>query len=321
MKKPSAPFIFLLKAALGIGLLSIFLAGLDLTQFLRTFSSARPAYFVAALAAYMAGKVLTAVRWALLARPLGFSSPLKNFVGIYYIGMFFNLFAPSTLGGDAGRLFYLSREKFGGMDMRRAEAATFALISILADRAMGMAALVWVGAAALIAFPDYALLVPAPVRYATFIVAILPILAYASFPFGGRLLEKINHPLARKLHALGSAYWTRPAVLAQALALSLVFHAIQIWIQILIAGALDFELPWSYATVVFPLVDIVAMLPVSISGIGFREGTYLFFLSKLGVAGEKAVACGVLWLAIVILSGLCGGLVFVLGRRARRETN
>lgn len=320
MKKYRAPFIFLLKAALGIGLLSIFLAGLDLTQFLRTFSSARPAYFVAAVVAYMAGKVITAARWAVLARPLGFSSPLKDFVVFYYIGMFFNLFTPSTLGGDAGRIFYLSREK-SGAEQGRAEAATLALISILADRAMGMAALVWIGAAALIAFPDYALLVPAPVRYATYAIAVLPILGYASFPFGGRLLEKINHSLARKLHALGSAYWTRPAVLAKALALSLVFHAIQIWIQILIAGALDFELPWSYASVVFPLIDIVAMLPVSISGIGFREGSYLFFLSKLGVAGEKAVACGVLWLGIVVLSGLAGGLVFLLGRRARRETN
>jgi glycosyltransferase 2 family protein len=315
MKKSRAPFIFLLKAALGIGLLSIFLAGLDLPQFLRTFSSARPAYFVAAVLAYMAGKVITAARWAVLARPLGFSSPLKDFVVFYYIGMFFNLFTPSTLGGDAGRIFYLSREK-SGAEQGRAEAAMLALISILADRAMGMAALVWIGAAALIAFPDYALLVPAPVRYATFVIAVIPILAYVSFPFGGRMLEKIRYPLAGKALALGGAYWRRPAALAQALLLSLVFHLIQIWIQILIAGALDFKLPWSYACVFFPLVDIVAMLPVSISGIGLREGTYLFFLSKLDVAPEKAVACGILWLGIVIASGLAGGLLFFLRRRA-----
>jgi uncharacterized membrane protein YbhN (UPF0104 family) len=264
----------------------------------------------------MAGKLLTAVRWALLARPLGFANPLRDFVAFYYIGMFFNVVGPGTLGGDAGKVFYLSREKSGG-GPGGAESAALALISILADRAIGMTVLVWIGAAALIAFPDYALLVPAAVRYATFVIAVVPVLAYAAFPFGGRLLEKIHHPLAHKLHALGSAYWTRPTVLAEALALSLVFHAIQIGIQILLAGALDFELSWSYACVFFPLVDILAMLPVSVSGVGLREGGYLFFLRRMGVGGEKAVACGVLWLGIVIASGLVGGGVFILRRRAR----
>jgi hypothetical protein len=96
--------------------------------------------------------------------------------------------------------------------------------------------------------------------------------------------------------------------------LSLAFHLIQVAIQVLIADALAFELPWSYALVFFPLVDVVAMLPVSISGIGLREGGYLFFLGRLGVAPERAIASSIVWLAIVVASGLVGGLVFVLYR-------
>ncbi len=316
MKKPSAPFVLLAKAAVGIGLFAVLFFTIDLSQFLQTFSSARLSFLAAALAAYMAGKALTAVRWAVLARPLGFSNPLGDFVGFYYIGMFFNLFALGTLGGDAGRVFYLARDRSAS---GRAEAAALALVSILADRAIGLAVLVWIGAAALIAFPDYAALVPPAVRYATFVVAAVPLLAYAAFPFADRLILKIRHPLGKKLHDLGSAYWRRPGVLAGSVALSLVFHSIQIGIQILIADALAFELSWSYACVFFPLLDIVAMLPVSISGIGLREGSYLFFLGRVGVGPEKAVACGVLWLGIVIASGLAGGLVFVLYRRARQS--
>jgi hypothetical protein len=317
-EKNKARLIFLLKAVVGIGLLAFFVSRLDLTQFARTFSSARLSYVVLALCAYFVGKVLTAVRWALLARPLGFSTALKDFVAYGYIGMFFSLFGLGTLAGDAGRVFYLSREKSGGADRGRGEAAALALVSILADRAVGMAALVWIGAGALIVFPEYDSLVPAVVRYAVFIMSLCPIVAWLAFPFGGRLLRRIDHPLAEKLHALGSAYWNHPAALAQAIVLSLAFHVIQIWGQILIGNALDFNLPPAYAFVVFPLVDIVAMLPVSVSGIGFREGAFVFFLRELGVSAEKAVACGVIWLAIMIVSGLLGGLVFILRGKTGR---
>ena len=321
MKRHSAFFVFLLKAAVGIGLLSFFFSRLDLSQFFRSLSSARLSYLLLALFAYLLGKLITSVRWALLARPLGFSNPLKDFVAFYYIGMFFNLFVPSTLGGDAGKVFYLSRGRSENPDSGRGEAAAFALISILADRAMGMAGLVWIGAGALLAFPQYVPLVPAVVRYATFAMAIAPIAASLLFPFCDRVLQKIDRPLGKKLLALGRAYGDRQALLLQAVALSLVFHLIQIWIQILVGRALDFEIPWSYACVFFPLVDIVAMLPVSLSGVGLREGGLLFFLSQLGVGPEQAVACGTLWLVIVVVSGLVGGLVFVLRPRAAPARN
>jgi len=318
MKTESAPWMVWLKAAIGIGLLAILFSTLDASKFVRTLSSVRLGFVVVALLVYIAGKILTAVRWALLARPLGFDRPMRQFIAFYYIGMFFNLFAPSTLGGDAGKIFYLARESGAA---GRTEAAARGLISILADRAIGMAVLVWIGAAALIAFPSFAALVPAPVRYATFVIAPIPLVAYGLFPFLAHWLEKIPHSLGRKLRDLGDAYWRCPGVLAQAVAISLVFHLMQIWIQILIAEALKFELPWSYAFVFFPLVDIVAMLPVSISGIGLREGSYLFFLGKLGIAADQAIACGIVWLAIVIASGLVGGLVFILyGRRAQSES-
>jgi uncharacterized membrane protein YbhN (UPF0104 family) len=315
MKKYNQWFGFLLKAAVGIGLLGFFLFRLDLDQFFQIFSTAHVSYVLLALFAYFAGKTLTAVRWAVLARPLGFSNPLKDFIAFYYIGMFFNLVGPSTLGGDAGKVFYLSREPSTGADRGRAETAAFAFISVLADRLVGMVGLVWIAAVALAAFPERAATVPAGVRYVTYAMALGPFIGWLAFGFGNRLLQRIERPLGKKLHALGNAYRNRPAVLARALALSVVFHLIQIDCQILIGRALGFDTPWSYACVFFPLVDILTMLPVSVSGIGLREGGLVFFLSKLGVGPEKAVANGVLWLGIVVATGLGGGIAFVLRRR------
>ena len=97
MKKYKALVVFFLKVAVGIGLLAFFFSQLDLGQFFQTFASARLSYLLLALLAYLLGKTLTGARWALLARPLGFSNPLKDFIAFYYIGMFFNLVGPSTL--------------------------------------------------------------------------------------------------------------------------------------------------------------------------------------------------------------------------------
>jgi len=41
-------------------------------------------------------------------RLLGYKNPFEDFAIFYFIGMFFNLFAPSTVGGDVGRVYYLS---------------------------------------------------------------------------------------------------------------------------------------------------------------------------------------------------------------------
>ena len=318
MKKKSAVLAFALKVLVSLGLLSFFLSRLDLSRFLEAVSSSHLSYLVLALFAYLLGKLITSLRWALLARPLGFSNPLRDFVTFYYIGMFFNLFSPSTLGGDVGRVFYLSRNGSENRHKGRTENAAFALVSILADRGVGMAVLVWFGAAALVAFPEYALLVPEVVRYVTYALALGPLVGWLLFPFCRRFIERFDHPVGKKLRLLAECYWDNQPVLLRGILLSLAFHLIQIWIQVLIGRALDLDIPWSYALVFFPLVDIVSMLPVTFSGIGLREGGYLFFLGRLSVSPEKAVACGSLWLAMLIVSGLVGGVVFVLHRGSTR---
>ena len=70
MPNESASWTTWLKAAIGIALLVILFSTLDPAQFVRTLSAVHPGFVAAALLAYIAGKVLTAVRWALLARPL-----------------------------------------------------------------------------------------------------------------------------------------------------------------------------------------------------------------------------------------------------------
>ena len=89
-------------------------------------------------------QVVSAVRWQWLARPLGFGGPLRQYVGAYFVGMFFNLLLPTSVGGDAVRAVYLN----AGSGRRVA-----AVLSVLLDRLSGLIVLIGVACLATILCP------------------------------------------------------------------------------------------------------------------------------------------------------------------------
>src|SRR5262249_19618380 len=63
--------------------------------------------WLAALGLYLATQAASSLRWQLLARPLGFEQPLWRYAAFYFIGMYFNLFLPTSVGRDVVRAWYL----------------------------------------------------------------------------------------------------------------------------------------------------------------------------------------------------------------------
>jgi hypothetical protein len=94
--------------------------------------------------------------------------------------------------------------------------------------------------------------------------------------------------------------------------LSAAFHVFQIALQYVLARSLHISIPAGYFFLFFPIVTVLATLPMSFSGIGIREGGYVFFLGLIGIQEEQALAMGLLWTGIVLSSGLVGGLAILL---------
>jgi hypothetical protein len=65
--------------------------------------------------------------------------------------------------------------------------------------------------------------------------------------------------------------------------------------------ALDLELPFSFCLIIYPLVGTFAAIPVSLNGLGLREGGYIFLLAVLGIGTEQSIAFGILLFMIVAL--------------------
>lgn len=296
------------KPALSIALLVFLVSRTDLAELSRALLTSQPGWVVVGLGGYLFSQVVSAYRWSLLAGPLGFTEPFRRYLHYYFVGMYWNLFAPSTVAGDIGRSILLARGR------RRALAFT----SVVADRGIGLVALVWVGAFAILLVPSYPL--PDIARLGAWLA---PPATIAAWLWGPRLAVRFLPKKNRWRHFVEHElvpYWRDRRVLLAGMLISIFFHTVQILTQVALARALRLDIPWYFFFVFVPIVNVAGMAPISFSGIGVREGGYWYFLSALGIDRETAIALGLLSSAVVLANGLTGGLIFLLGKDDRSRS-
>lgn len=112
---------------------SLFVFGkIDLAKSFEVASKANPALLAAAALIFVGSTLVNAYRWHALAAAVGLEKPVWQLLQYCFVGFFFNLFLPSTVGGDVSRCYYLSK---GTGKYKQA------FYSVLADRAVGIAIL------------------------------------------------------------------------------------------------------------------------------------------------------------------------------------
>ena len=291
------------KLLLSAALLALLFYETNLAAMGAALAGAHVGWLLLALAALIASQILSAYRWALLAWPLGFAEPFVRLCTYYFSGMYLNLFGPGTVAGDVGRTLFLA----GGR--RRA----LALTTVMAHRAIGFVALVWIGATAVVLLPDQPL--PGPFRW---LAALAVPLTIAGWLWGPRLVARLL-PRTNNWRVLVerdlAPYWHDRRLLAISLGCALVVQLMQLGGQMLVTRALGLHLPWAFFLVVVPLVGALGTLPFSLQGVGVREAGYWYYLSRIGVPQEAALAVGLLSSAVVLASGLSGLPAFLLMRR------
>ena len=248
----------------------------------------------------------------------GIKPPLMVLVQSFMVGIFFNNFLPSTIGGDVSRMYDAWRI---GKDK------TSAVSVVLVDRFMGVLAL--------ILWATLAVLISAEIRalseiYIPIFIVLCAALCLAAFIFGRprRLISMltsklgsfvsgsnayIEKPVSKVLRAFGP-YYDHNSVLVKALFVSLLLQLnviIHFW---LIGQAMDLDVSFFAMCVIIPCALMIMMLPISVNAIGVREVTFVYFMSFFGVSDESAVVFAWIAFTFVLFQGLLGGIVFALRR-------
>ena len=261
---------------------------------------ANPRDFLVAVAIYLASQVLSSVRWLGLARGVGFHVGLSRCTRWYFIGMFFGLVVPSTIGSDAMRALYLGQSPPG-----RAQA----LSTVLFDRLIGLIALVAIAIAALLLGPATGL--PPSVEVAIVSIGVALVGGWMLLPVAVKRLRP-GQRWRRLVEEDLTPYFRDRRLVGVASALSLAVHALQIVSQQFLTRSIGHEVGIEFVAIYHPLVSLAAAVPLTIGGFGLREAAYAYLLPFEGIPGDDAVALGLLWWAVGALGALLGGIVYLL---------
>jgi len=291
---------FAIRAAAGVALITFLIRRAGGRTIVSLLMRERPAYFVAATALFIAGQTMSAYRWQLLAAIVGLRGRFRRFLAYYFIGVFTNLFLPGLVGGDAARAIYLGREH---------DRIGHAVASTVADRMVGLIALFWLAATAVWALNGGIL--PASVTRPVILLGLAGFAAYLVAPLIARAEHLMPHRLARPM-GLVTPYLHRPAALIVPLVLSLLLQISLVIGQYILALGLGLSIPLYIMVLCLPIANAFATIPVTIGGLGLREGAFTVLFGMAGVSRVDAVALGLLWFASASLGGLAGIIPFLI---------
>ncbi|MDR3404412.1 MAG: lysylphosphatidylglycerol synthase transmembrane domain-containing protein [Chthoniobacter sp.] len=259
-------------------------------------------------------------RWQILLRVQGIDLGWFRLFSLLLIGVFFNFFIPGGTGGDVVKIFYLLKETPG--------KRTVALLSVLVDRLVGLIALT-VFAAVLIA-ADWQWLMSST-EVSKYVWPALIILGASFAGLHGAYL--VTH--RGWIHRLPARMPGRDKIAELALAYNLYGRA---WKPTLAAFGLSFIAHLAYFSVfyctgqamrhpgirmptfgelcaILPIVNTLSAMPISLGGLGVREGLFNIFLSRLcNVRGTDAVLISSTGYLLTFCWGLIGGVLYLFYR-------
>jgi len=265
--------------------------------------------------------LIGAYRWKRLLAAQNVRIPYRRSVQITFIGYFWNNFSLGLTGGDVAKAYLIGS---------RLERKAGGVLSVLVDRAIGLIALLSLAGVASLFRPGVR-----AIRRVGLLVFILLLLLFVG-------LYLFFHPSFRRqkwvvwirrrlpfqniIRATDRAarqFKKQPTALVQAFLLSLLIHGGAILMCLLFGHALGItKADLIDYGVYYPIATAVSALPISASGWGIGEASYVFLFGLAGVASATALSLSLLVRLTMVLWSLPGGLLMIVpvGKNIRRTS-
>jgi len=310
--------VLVLRIVLSAAMLAVLLwrvPDFEASELMPDWRAASAFWLVLAILLTVGSIVLSAVRWQQVLHALELPSPLRPLLNHYFAGQFVANVLPTTIGGDVLRVTRLSRTN-------GSRAGTVA--SVVLERLTGWLVL---PVMSLVAFIVNRGLLPANgARNAAFLinavalVGLLVVLWLASHQSAlGRFKEHENWLSFLGSVHLGIARLRRhPADAKKVLLAGFVYQTTLVLSALCAARVIGIDEAGLTAMFAFiPVVLMVQVLPIGISGLGLRETALVLFLEPLGVPHEQAIALGLALYLLNLVASLLGAPSFALGGRKK----
>ena len=309
MTRPSASG--LLRLGVAAGLTALLLWQSRPAEVAAAVAGAQLLPLAVAIALVIADRTLMACRWFWLLRPFPAShkAPFTELVRVFFVSTFVGTFLPASIGADAVRATALAR-----LDTPLADAVA----SVFMDRVLGVVSILgmaalglwlardlparWVVLASLAGVAAACVAVAAmtfSTRVAAVLVSALLLLPWPRLQRGG---AAVVAAVQRYAHHHG----VLSAVLVASLGVQ-VLRIVQAWC---LGLALGISAPLATSFAFIPLVLLIMLLPITITGLGTSQAAFVLFFERAGVPWHEAFALSVLFVALGIVGNLPGGLLY-----------
>jgi glycosyltransferase 2 family protein len=321
LKWLSKRYKLLLRLIFSSGLLWYILSTTDLSAIIQSFRLVNHWWLFAAFLTLFIGKLLSGYRWQKLLNAHKLIVPLPLLIKSLFVGQFFNSFLPSTIGGDAIRVYDIALY---------CKKITRSLTTIFIDRLIGVFSLIFVGLVALGIgiYLNFDVAVYCWIIVGSFIAILGIFLAIFN-----RRLANLSDNVLRFFKMNGIADKARYAtkaitdlkherrLLGESFIISILFQINVILYYYFCAQALALEIRLIYFFLFTPIVLIILLLPFTINGIGLRESSYIYFFGIIGTGSGEAIAFSWLSFGLMLTQGIIGGIIFAFRDRKMNQIN
>jgi uncharacterized protein (TIRG00374 family) len=297
-----------LKAVVSASLLGYLFSKVNLQEVQDTLGRASYGYLFSAAAMLLLQAVANAVRWSMVIKIISSRVRLRVALQITFIGMFFNQVLPSSIGGDAMRIWSIRHH---GFPLRTA------INSVLLDRLIALVALALF---MLITYPVLHQLVDNPLLRAAVVIAPLVLIAgfamlyyFRKIPrrfYGWRITDEIRH-ISTEAHQVTRT----PRRAIEIVMLSIVMHAMTGMAIYEVARGLGLSIGLLECVVLTPPILLIAVLPISMGGWGVREAGMVTALAFAGIAAHDALIVSILLGLLLMLISIPGGFFWLYTHR------
>jgi uncharacterized protein (TIRG00374 family) len=275
---------------------------------------------IAAIFPLFINPIVSNKRWQLFLKIYNVQLSLVKLIKISFKSFFLSLSLPSSLGFDAMRVLLLSKEK--GITL------TTNGISVFLDRFLALFVMLLISF-----FASIALFFSKGESYLLIVSTVL-ILLQTIFYFSLKsslYLKIINYFFANKkffpkIHEFLLTFFN---IIKQTELTSIInfksilyivsFQLSNILCTIFIFFSLDVSVPFYIHFTLLPIIWIVTIIPISISGLGLREGAFIFFYGQYGINETDSFLASILSFVILILFPAFIGLFILLFDRKSIE--
>ena len=307
-----------LKLVIKIGISVLFAAWLafkiDVPSLIDILLTVKPELYIAATLLLFVNSVVLALKYRLVMRPSGIYQPLLRLVKINFICRFYSMFLTTAVGQGVIRWHISTKnqaERIKFISVMVFERSTFLLVLLFTVLFSSF----------FIALSDIHTILNK--LYPFLIIGLVTVLLYFFYLSNSgahRFIKNLfltlpgktkNRFIAGAIDWLSadSIFYKRQKMLAGSLIIAFVWQFLFLVRVYLLSCAIDTPLGFGHIAWMASMVLLLQLIPITLSGIGLREGAYAYLFRIQDLPPESGAALGILLLSHILLMAVAGGLI------------